>query len=338
MAIDRQTRARILFLAGRGESPQQIAAQVECSLSTVRRWISTYERTSALECARIPGRPRCTTAQIDARIASLASSDNTVTALTVHKLLQDDAPSKRTILRRISSAGLVLRTMRQREEALWQASTQEKRRVWAGGVVRDWEGWYEETVYVDESIFASNPNHKKRYWRPKNIRGRDTQWVRNSGRISVGCFGGLCGDELLPLYIINKGFDQWQYIDFLQELYYPVLQEKFGSTPFLYLQDNAPAHRSLAVRSWVSEQSGLKEAWSYLPSYSPDLNPIENVWARMKRMLAPHIYRTSPTLTQAILEAWNTIGQDKQFLRSLTSSMVRRLDAVEEAEGEPTRY
>ena len=41
----------------------------------------------------------------------------------------------------------------------------------------------------------------------------------------------------------------------------------------------------------------------YLPPYSPDLNPIEKAWAKLKQMLRAAKARTKEALDQAIAEA-----------------------------------
>jgi len=46
--------------------------------------------------------------------------------------------------------------------------------------------------------------------------------------------------------------------------------------------DNAPIHKNKRIREMI-ENAGCKLL--YLPTYSPDLNPIENYWAVMKKMI-----------------------------------------------------
>jgi len=101
-------------------------------------------------------------------------------------------------VRRLHAAGLALRTFRQRDEAVSRPSTQAKRLEWAEQMLREWDGWAFDTVYVDESVFRSSTKHRKRGWCPKVPGGQVTHWVRRSGWLSVSVFGGLCGDELLP--------------------------------------------------------------------------------------------------------------------------------------------
>ena len=48
------------------------------------------------------------------------------------------------------------------------------------------------------------------------------------------------------------------------------------------VDDNAPIHRSHSVNGWKT-RNGIQSVPG--PAHSPDLNPIENVWAYMKTQL-----------------------------------------------------
>jgi hypothetical protein len=93
--------------------------------------------------------------------------------------------------------------------------------------------------------------------------------------------------------------------------------------------------------------TGLKKTVLLLPipPYSPDLNPIENIWPLIKsRIIKAHpklneIRRTDRTkqlLVQAAVEAWERI-EDK-VLDNLWKSMPQRLTAVSDAQGWYTKY
>jgi hypothetical protein len=185
-------------------------------------------------------------------------------------------------------------------------------------------------------------NSQKKAYVHKSVRRieQPVDWIRKCGKFSVGFFGGLVGGELLPLYVINRGFDSSQYCDVLEQLYWPILQERFENRPFRYIQDNAPAHKSLMVREWTEESAPeLYRAMWQLPPYSPDLNPTEHVWATLKQKLKLRGNFSSPLeLTAAVLEIWNEIGQNRAYLQGLCNSMPRRLSAVIAAEGAPTDY
>jgi transposase len=65
------------------------------------------------------------------------------------------------------------------------------------------------------------------------------------------------------------------------------------------IMDNLPAHKVTGVREAI-EQAGARLL--YLPPYSPDFNPIENAFAKLKALLRKAAART-------IDELWTTIGQ-----------------------------
>lgn len=71
---------------------------------------------------------------------------------------------------------------------------------------------------------------------------------------------------------------------------------KPGDTVIL---DNLPAHKVAGVRKAVQAAG----AHLYLPPYSPDLNPIEQVFAKLKTLLRTAAARTVTDLRQAIRQA-----------------------------------
>jgi transposase len=64
------------------------------------------------------------------------------------------------------------------------------------------------------------------------------------------------------------------------------------------VMDNLPAHKSVAVREAI-EKAGA--TLTFLPPYSPDFNPIENAFAKLKALLRKAAERTVAAL-------WNTVG------------------------------
>lgn len=65
------------------------------------------------------------------------------------------------------------------------------------------------------------------------------------------------------------------------------------------IMDNLPAHKGSEVRRAI-EAAGA--ALRYLPPYSPDLNPIENAFSKLKALLRKAAART-------VEDLWRTIGQ-----------------------------
>jgi hypothetical protein len=74
------------------------------------------------------------------------------------------------------------------------------------------------------------------------------------------------------------------------------------------------------------------------PARSPDMNPIEHVWSRLKLRLnqGEYEFHNLNELANAIREEWEAIPQE--FIANLVHSMPRRVAAVLRAHGGPTKY
>ena len=67
----------------------------------------------------------------------------------------------------------------------------------------------------------------------------------------------------------------------------------------IVIMDNLGSHKGQAVRTAIE---GVGAQPLYLPPYSPDLNPIEQVFAKLKALLCKAAARSSDGL-------WNAVGQ-----------------------------
>jgi len=68
----------------------------------------------------------------------------------------------------------------------------------------------------------------------------------------------------------------------------------------IVVMDNLSAHKSQRARELI--ESVGAELW-YLPAYSPDLNPIEKMWSKIKSILRTLKARTKEALIHAIAKA-----------------------------------
>ena len=273
MVLSEELREKIIFAHGQGKSPTEIADELNLCLRTVQRWIARFVSTGRMQVAPKSGRPRCTTAETDAQIIEISEQNPQSSSTAMRAALEqvedfdefDASPSSRTIRRRLHESGLVLRTLRCRDVALSKPATQAKRLEWAEQMVREWDGWADRTVYVDESTFESCSRFVAKAWTRSYLRGRGTQWVKVSGRVSVGLFGGLCEGELLPPYIVCGKFTADQYRDVLNELYLPVMNQKFGDDEWRFQQDNSPVHRGAAVTEWLDTEPDFRDRIMFQP-------------------------------------------------------------------------
>jgi transposase len=78
----------------------------------------------------------------------------------------------------------------------------------------------------------------------------------------------------------------------------------------LVICDNLSAHRDQTAQRLIEER-GAKLL--FLPAYSPDLNPIEMMWAKVKQHLRSSRARSQRTLLTAIRDALASVSPDDAF-------------------------
>jgi hypothetical protein len=124
-------------------------------------------------------------------------------------------------------------------------------------------------------------------------------------------------------------------IDFVDQVYEGELEMFWANIGAgILMEDGAPIHRSNAPKEWWKERAILKLVW---PANSPDLNPIEHVWAKMKADIVklPKAKNEEEMWAQ-LQKSWSNI--DGNWLQSLVDSMPDRMAAVIAAKGGSTRW
>jgi len=86
---------------------------------------------------------------------------------------------------------------------------------------------------------------------------------------------------------------------------------------------------------WRSKKKNHLRVLSW-PAQSPDLNPIENLWSEIKRRIHNDKPTSLPSLERCIKRAWKSVKPE--MVKNLIESMPRRIKAVIQANGGPTKY
>lgn len=151
-------------------------------------------------------------------------------------------------------------------------------------------------VYLDESGVATNLT------RP-NVRCQSGEEVvarvpRNRGRVT-SIIGALALDGVRAMMHFQGGTDGEIFRAFVSQVLAPELRH--GDVLIL---DNAAIHRSKGVKDMV-EARGARIL--FLPPYTPEWNPIEMMWSKMKAILRRLGARTVPALGEGIRAAMHSV-------------------------------
>jgi transposase len=108
----------------------------------------------------------------------------------------------------------------------------------------------------------------------------------------------LRSDRIDAPWILDGPINGERFLLYVEKVLVPTLR-----TGDVVIMDNLGSHKAAAVRRAI-RQAGAK--LFFLPKYSPDLNPIEKFFAKLKHLLRKAAARNPDTICQAIAEILET--------------------------------
>ena len=113
--------------------------------------------------------------------------------------------------------------------------------------------------------------------------------------------GALRCEGMTAPYVIDGAMKGKTFLDYMEHHLAPTLRRNDT-----VVMDNLPAHKAAGVREAIEARGAVLR---YLPQYSPDLNPIEMPFSKLKAYLRKMAERTIPRLRRRI----------RTFARNLTA-------------------
>jgi transposase len=261
---------------------------------------------------------------------------------------------KTTIDKIISKAGFKLLILR--KKPFWRKGQKEKRKEFARRR-RNWRGIWNWVVFVDEAtiIYDPNPAGRKVRIRPgEELEEKNLKPSFKSGRTSIGVYAAIMKGGRTELILVRKrgeeertskrdrlGLNSHQYATEIHQPHLiPFIEGLDRPSDNIYLAaDNASWHGGEENQKLQADCGYKKLPW---PPNSPDLNPIENTWALLKRALTKRFSKlqrrphSAVELFEAAKEEWNSIPQET--LDAWINRMPERIQAVLDADGGHTKW
>ena len=207
-----------------------------------------------------------------------------------------------------------------------------ERCVWS---IAEWN----KVAFTDEASFTLRPlKNYVRVWRCEGTRYESRNMVSTfkSGFVSLSVWGQFSSRGRRALVRIDETLNKDKYINILKEHVIPFKNQfNSGNNEFKYQHDGCGPHRARKVAAFLEANNVQVLPW---PSQSPELNPIENVWAIMKCRLRE--IGTYPTTVdesyQNLCEIWDNLPSE--YFTSLVNSMVNRTNVIKNVSGCSSKY
>lgn len=320
-AVTEDIKNQIIGLHLAKESARSIGRKLKISHTCAANTINKYKNRGCIKDKKRSGRPTKTTYHEDRMLYRLARSKPT--ASLTHLTREINSSTKLPISRSTVSKRLIARRLcsfKAAEKPRLSLKDKQVRLKFCHKILEMSQYELDRIIFSDESNFqVVNRKTKVLVRRFPSEKYEDRMLVPRlqGGGGSVGIWG--CITSAGPgLYTIYTGrLDHKRYINILENTLIPTGHLYYGlDMDWKFQQDNAPCHKARAVNEYFENSNISVIVW---PPRSPDLNPIENVWAWIDRKLTENPVHSINALKTRLGEIYDTISAE--YCRKLYDSI-----------------
>lgn len=321
-------RSAIATLHQLGWTGRDIAELLHCSENTVSLWVCRWRAEHSVADAERSGRPRSTADEIDEDISLYSDAHVTATPRDIVHALELDV-DRRTVRRRLNEVGLRSCVQRAEHENVLA------RLAFAEGYSRWDEDDWAKVLFSDETHFYLGHHGREYVNRPIGA-ALDPKYTRKDNeqlRGKVTLWGCICSDGLGHAELYDESLTAQRYQSILHLNLVRSAHQFWPRGQWWFQQDGATPHTAGTSRAWFHNHGIDLIDW---PAWSPDLNPIEELWHDLKvRVYARHPH-SMEELERYVTEEW--AATDLEFICHICRNMPRRLQLVVANHGHKIPY
>lgn len=307
-----------------GESPETVIKSVGFERVCIYRWLAAYREggVEALKAKKLFGRPAKITGEQMQALYRIIANETPLqykfsfalwTCGIIRELLRQQYKihlSEVSIGRLLKKLGLT------RQKPLFRAYQQDPEKVQQYlntdyPKIKKLAKRNGASIYFGDEASIRSDYHSGTTWAPKG----DTPIVKTTGaRFRINMISAVSSKGEMRFMLTEKSTTAEIFIEFLGRLI------KGADHPIYLILDGHPVHKSRRVKEYITSLEG-KLVIFYLPGYSPELNPDENVWGYVKHHIVGKKAVTGPDqFFTLVLGALRKFQRLPQLIRNIFMS------------------
>jgi transposase len=280
-----EIRIRSVQRVQAGESPEVVIRAVGFSRACIYNWLAMYRAGgwSALKARALHGRPKkISGAQMQWLYATVVGKSplqfRFEFALWTRGMLQILLRERFGLRLSVSSVGRLLAQLGLTcQRPLWRAYQQDSERVrrWREQeypAIRALAKQAGAEIFFGDEAGVRSDYHAGTTW---GVRGQTPVVAATGQRYGLNMMSAVSARGRLRFMVLKGKVNAARYVVFLKRLMHN------APRPVFLILDGHPVHKSRAVKTYAASTHGRLRLF-YLPPYSPELNPDEQVWNHVK--------------------------------------------------------
>jgi len=166
-----------------------------------------------------------------------------------------------------------------------------------------------QIYFVDEASVRSD-SHRGLTWGKRG----ETPVVKDSGgRFGLSVISGVTPRGDMRFSFIEGKMNSKRFVKFLEQL------RGDAGKPIIVIVDNAKYHHSKETQRFIESQQDSERGriiMAFLPAYSPELNPDEQVWNHAKARLSKLPIASKEAMKEALMRILRSIQKSKSLIMS----------------------
>ena len=329
-------KTKIVYLFGKGLNFCQISREMKRNRKTIMYVIKKFESTGLISRQKGSGRNQKFDSTFRQQVLNYFATNSMKTY--TEAIIEQDWTCSESWICKFSKEHKIRAFVASKKPFLSEKHLLERSKFATDNANWSEDAW-KHVIFSDEKTIQSCASGRVKV---KRVRGApfDLSQVVTvpKTKFSINIWGCTIGCDLsFHVFQVDKHFNAALYRYHLKKVAFPLFEKTYKDAQFVFQQDNASIHTARIIRDFFEENEIEPLFW---PACSPDLSPIENLWAILQNRVNKRLRKETATNSHQLFKIAEEESKliDKSTIQKLYAGMPRRIQMLEENQYKSIKY